>query len=53
MCWDGPIAFAVAVADGYAWAHFFAGLHCRCLEIGPFHFPLQLPMAFLGPIIFL
>ena len=53
MSWDGPIAFAVAVADGYAWAHCFAGLRFRCLGMGPFHFPLQLPMALLGPIIFL
>jgi hypothetical protein len=33
----GPIAYATAAADGFAWARYFSVRCCRCARMGPSH----------------
>jgi hypothetical protein len=53
MLADGPTALSSAAADGFAWAYYRFETCCRLLRVGPLHLLRLLPIASIGPIIFL
>ncbi len=42
-----------ATANYFAWAHKISGRHCWCIQMGPLHWQMLLPITSLWPIIFL
>ena len=46
----GPIIYVYGAADGYIWADYYSGRHCRCNKVGPLNMHMWLPMASSGPI---
>ena len=49
----GPIAYAAAVVNGFAWANYFLRAAVDTLGWAHHHVQVWLPMGLLRPIIFL